>query len=150
MVYERKCTDILFLGVFISYFIVFLGLAGYALGAGNFAKFYAPYNSLGEQCGVDIALGSRHTYDLREYKYMIFKNMDWNAQKLEDIYRTGVCVKSCPKTVEEQTAEWWAANCVGPLCVKGSNPKAYASQTLLGLRYCFPKTAKGSDDYNKL
>mmetsp|Transcript_28845 Transcript_28845/g.51375 ORF Transcript_28845/g.51375 Transcript_28845/m.51375 type:complete len:642 (-) Transcript_28845:138-2063(-) len=86
---NRRCTDILFLFIFIAFLVTWfiVGITGFATGDPSLLTY--PIDSEGNQCGLPDG-------DAEDYKYLYF------PFPLPDYLDYRVCVDSCPEDWDEE------------------------------------------------
>ena len=80
---NRKCTDILCLGVFILFCSGMVGAGIYGFLYGEPSKLFASIDADGHFCGIDSGY--------ENYPYLYFSNLE-----ASDIWLYTVCVSTCP------------------------------------------------------
>ncbi len=78
---DRKCTDIVFLVLFIALSVIIFGFAIYGWAAGHLHDLKTPYDPDGKACGKDFP----------DHRFIYF------ASPHHDSLNVTTCVKSCPK-----------------------------------------------------
>lgn len=77
---DRKCTDIICLGVFIAFIVAMISFASYGFAEGDVKKYLAPVNHDREICGY----GSQKGKPLLTFP------------DLAEIFDAAVCADKCP------------------------------------------------------
>lgn len=120
---ERKCTDLLCLGVFLGFLGAMMGCTIWGLKNGDFTRYVAPFDGAGLICGSDPAVA--------DYPNLYLTDL---LATTGSIFDSGVCVKTCP------TKEHRAIDCNTddtPICQSNSVVSSiYSTHEVLG--YCIP------------
>ncbi|CAG9312478.1 unnamed protein product [Blepharisma stoltei] len=83
--YNRKCTDFLFLFLFIAFLLAWIIIGFYGFAHGDPDLLTHPYDSSGNQCGIGSA---------SDYKYLYY------PFPLSGYFNYSVCIKDCPDSYE--------------------------------------------------
>jgi len=119
----RKCTDILFLIIFLGFFGFMFYMIGYGIANGNPGELIAPIDAAGNICGW--------TAGYEEYDHLYIADINSAATIPTNVFEYGVCAKSCP-TKDSTTVE-----CKDN--AKVSNCKSFEIYgTLDAFSYCLP------------
>ena len=143
---ERKCTDVAFLGLFLFSFFVYLITVRYAYVNGKPAELFSPVDGDGRLCGMN-------GLEAYPYLYYVVTQKDMMQPK-------AVCVKKCPKNIEDQVACYPTTKmsdvqvCVNENSKDGFGHVGYGTNRVLK-RLCFPDGDKlpaifDSKAYDKL
>jgi hypothetical protein len=91
IVTKRRPTDVFFCLIFVGYLLALLGIAGYSVYTGDPKKLVAHQDGNRRFCGIDD--------DVKDYPkvYWTFDYGKSSATNLEEMFKTAVCVKECPK-----------------------------------------------------
>ena len=125
MATERAPRNCLMLIIFLGVLGTMIGLTAYSYNNGNVKRLLAPVDGALQICGFSEGF--------EEYDKLYVTNLDHTD--MSDLFKTGVCVKSCPETtttkiVCQPTTEV-------PNCQAASvTDNQYETVDILG--YCFP------------
>jgi len=106
-----------------------VALTFYGLAKGNVLKLIGPVDGAHNICGADV--------DFTDYKHLYISNLESGNDNLKDIFKSGICVKECPKK-DGKKIECKPTPEV-PDCNSASvTDKEYETIEVVG--YCFPKS----------
>ena len=122
---ERRCTDIFCCLIF----TVFLGAMGFCSGYGYMYghpdKLLSPIGGDGNICGVSPGF--------EDYPYLFIADINEALKDSTNLFKFGACVKSCPKTAQENI------QCKTTKYVKSCNlDKSDKYGTTYFFEYCMP------------
>jgi hypothetical protein len=83
---NRSCTDFLFFILFIGLWVGIVWVASYAFKHGDYKRIASPYDSFGNQCGINL--------NVTGYKYLYY--IDTSIIPGKPSY-SSFCVDNCPK-----------------------------------------------------
>lgn len=125
LIYDRKCTNLGCLAIFVAFLGAMVGISFYSFTKGNIHALVGPIDGNGHICGTDSG-------DFKSYRSLYF--VDPRGDSLPQIQRNAVCVKECPdgkKPVDcKPTTEY-------PNCDAIPVQFTYDSVNFIG--YCFPR-----------
>lgn len=142
--------------IFVFFIFGMIIISGIGLSQGEPSRIFTPFDSDGNQCGVEDQMASKATIkeirDMTEYKYKYFTNL--GAIKLDapskDMFKDpviywAVCVKECPDGVTvEKIATKEKIDCMinNDVTVCPSYSDSIFMNTTTQYNYCIPRTDK--------
>ena len=104
-VQDRSCTDILCCLVFVAFIVGMVGTSGYGFLYGKPELLLTAWDADGNGCGYNATT--------KDYPYLYFPSIDLESLKnatndpsmesVTEVLRYSMCVKECPKGIEEET-----------------------------------------------
>ena len=130
---DRKCTDIICLGVFLLSLVSMAVVTFEGFHNGNVLKLLAPIDQNSLICGHATTSNSTGTVQSEAvgYKYLYITDLVGSNP-----FNSGWCVKECPSTKTEKI-EYYAYPGKAQPTVQGGQ---YATKNFFG--YCFPTNSK--------
>ena len=123
---DRHCTDAFCFLVFMAFLGSLLGCMIYSMAEGDVSKMLAPYDGLGNFCGIG---------DFAEYPDLFLSDMSiaGSSNIAKSMFAKAVCVKSCPQS---KTAKIECPSTYDPSWVNCATVSTVNTANLLG--YCIP------------
>lgn len=168
MVMDRSCTDILCCLVFTAFIVGMLGCSGMGYTQGDPMKIFTPFDSDGNQCGLENqnfsnstlidATGLNADRNFTDYKYKYFTGL---LEGLKDAASDGadaienpalfnaVCVKECPTEVPDSAGGLALFGIDNPLATRMdcmvnddvSECPVASYNTTMKFNYCLPEVS---------
>jgi solute carrier family 44 protein 1 (choline transporter-like protein)/choline transporter-like protein 2/4/5 len=133
VVKERKVTDFGCLILFLGLFVTMAMCTVYGFKKGDVPKYLAPIDGLEQFCGIDP--------EVKEYPKMFLTDL---LSSPTQIFKSGVCVKECPKSKTDSIACAPGYENVYPYNLCGT-VNVYDTHTMLD--YCLPDIGALKRDY---